>query len=253
MLTLCPESVNVQRFKTWCVSQNQSFDICLGTRPGSLEEIQSKLTPYGYYNMFNPRETHAHFNTLGVVGCFMGHQSAWRMCQDRKEPTWIFEEGTSSYNTEAFQSLEHDHPDFDFILGHSTRVWRSFAQSRIGPRWSERGLEAIDKIYYGLKCYRISPRFATLALQESKTFDLHVDSFLPTLAIYHRDTFLCGRTPKNIVTAGSSGLINHSTNVALLQFRMGLVIIVTLSVLLVMVSTFAIITRRKYDKIQSKC
>jgi hypothetical protein len=189
MLTLDSSSPNVIAFQKWCVTHGLSHEICLGTRPGSLDEIKSYLTPFGFYTMFNKRESPLHFDTLGPVGCFLGHRSAWKLCQDRKETTWIFEEGTRTYHTSRFQTLEQDHPNLDLLLGHTVPVVRCTTQHRIGFRWNDRGVESIDKIYSGTKCYRMSPQFATFALKESETFDLHVDGFLCMLAIYHRETF----------------------------------------------------------------
>jgi hypothetical protein len=215
MLTLNPTSKNVRGFQNWCVSLGLSHELCLGTVPKSVDEVKANLTPYGYYNMFNHREAQCHFDTLSPIGCFMGHQSAWKICRDRKEITWIFEEGTYSFDTPDFQFLEREHPTMDFLLGHTVTVCRTSKQTRIGTWSHDRMIEPIDKIYYGTKCYRMSPDFATLALKESETFELHVDSFLCVLAIYYRDMYVTGRTSHNIVGARSSGSIQHSMDTRL--------------------------------------
>jgi GR25 family glycosyltransferase involved in LPS biosynthesis len=231
MMTMDPHSVNSDRFRAWCSENNLSYEILMGIKPRSVHDVKPYLTPYAYHIMHNHRETAGHFDTLGPIGCFQSHRRIWEICVKRKEMIWVFEEGVSEYDTNQFHDLEHHHPDLHLLLGHTIPVVKLRFQRRIGSWYHDRGVEPIDKIYYGTKCYRISPRFAQLALQESKTFDLHVDTFLNVLAIYYQKTLATGRTSKNIVTAVSSGRINHAIEENLILVGTLLFVIVFLFIL----------------------
>lgn len=203
-------SKNVQTFKEWCTSNNRSFGIQTGIRVQSTEEAKPYLTDFGYYNIGRWRETSFHFDTLSPVGCFLSHREVWKTCIHRNETTWVFEEGVVSYDTERLNELDSHHFDYDILLGHSVPVIRLMKQTALETRSLGNGLQSIDKIYFGTKCYRITPRFAAHLLYKSLKFDLHVDSFICCVAMYDQDKFKSGRTTHEIVSAKSSGTINHS-------------------------------------------
>lgn len=216
MITMDTESDNVQRFAAWCNGHSRSCEVQAGTRVASLCDIKPYLTPYGWHSMHNRRESSCHFDSLGPVGCFLAHRSAWETCVRRGEATWIFEEGVRSFDTDTFDRLDANCGHADLILGHTVPVLRMWKQRTLSRQDMGNGLVSIDKIYFGTKCYRVSPGFAARLLQESARFDTHVDTFVNTTAMYYADEFVVGRTVESMVGAGSSHRIRHSVDHGLL-------------------------------------
>lgn len=207
MIAMQEDVPNVRRFRTWCDIHSRTWDVVRGHRVDSLQEMTPHLTPYGLYNVQRRRETSIHFDTTGPVGCFLSHRSVWQMCVDRQEDVWVFEEGVTDYQSRRFQELD-ERNDLDLILGHTIRVLRFIRQRSVVKK------NSIDKIYFGTKCYRVSPRFARHLLDNSTQFDMHVDAFIciTAMAANHMRTT---RTIHNIVTARSSNTINHSLDAGL--------------------------------------
>jgi GR25 family glycosyltransferase involved in LPS biosynthesis len=183
-----------------------------------LAEAKPWLTSYGYYIMQNWRESSCHFDSTGPIGCFLAHRDVWSACVARNETTWVFEEGVYSYDTPKIKDLDIQYPVMDVILGHTFMLPRSWKQKSIDKHSMGNELTSIDKIYFGTKCYRISPRFAARLLENSVRFDTHVDTFICTESIRYADEFQLARTTRNIVHAASSRKINHSIDHSLLIF-----------------------------------
>ena len=205
---------NVRRFKTWCDVQSRTWTVVRGHRVDSIQDMKPYLTPYGLYNIQRRRETSMHFDRSGPVGCFLSHRSVWQMCVDRQEDMWVFEEGVTEYQSRQFQKLDEREDHLDLILGHTICVLRFIRQCSVGGSVVGTGVNSIDKIYFGTKCYRISPRFARHLLDSSEQFDMHVDSFICVMAMA-TDSMRTARTVQNIVTAASSGKINHTLDAGL--------------------------------------
>ena len=216
MITLDTECRNVQVFIDWCVLRGVPYEIHNGKRVENIEASKPHLTSYGYYVMNNWRESPSHFDTTGPVGCFLAHREAWTHCVRMNESMWVFEEGVRSYNTDLFDRVENDYPGMDLVLGHTVPVLRFWRQRRVNNHRIGSILRTIDKIYFGTKCYRLSPAFAARLLTNCGRFDVHVDTFLCTEAMYYQDEFKVGRTTNPMVVASSSGLINHSVDQSLL-------------------------------------
>lgn len=220
IISLDPSSSkNVNTFKEWCSVNQKSHSVQVGTRVQSTQEAKNYLTDFGYYNIGRWRETSFHFDTLGPIGCFLSHREVWKICIQRNETTWVFEEGVVSYDTNRMDTLDTQYSDYDLILGHSVPVIRLLKQTSLRHRIMSdgSGLQSIDKIYFGTKCYRITPRFATHLLYKSCKFDLHVDSFICCVAMYDEDIFKSGRTTHEVVSAKSAGTINHSMDLSLVN------------------------------------
>jgi GR25 family glycosyltransferase involved in LPS biosynthesis len=212
MISLDSNSRNVNTFKEWCLHRHQTGEIVPGRIVASLEEAKPLLTSYGYYVMQNWRESPCHFDTTGPIGCFLAHRDAWKICVSRNEHVWIFEEGVYTYDTTMFDKIDRVHSTTDLILGHTVPLLRMWIQNTVHTQTIDSMLMSIDKIYFGTRCYRLSPSFAASLLQNSLTFDTHVDTFICTEAIRYADEFKVARTYKNIVSAMSSGAINHSVD-----------------------------------------
>jgi hypothetical protein len=239
MIGLDRDSSNVSNFKQWGKQNDRNIEFIPGVRlSSSLHYSKQYLTPYGYYNMHNWRETSSHFDSVGPVGCFLAHRTAWEACCRVNEPTWIFEEGVISYNTELFNYIDNRCEDFDLVLGHTVKVLRMWRQRRIPSEpiidCHRHILKPIDKIYYGTKCYRVSPTFARQLLIDSVRFDVHVDTFISSMAIYHANTFQCVRTSTGMVTAKSSHRIRHTLDHSLFLICY-MVICVVISVVIIIV------------------
>lgn len=216
MISLVTTSRNVQNFRAWCTKLGQSHEVVPGHRVPDMETGKKHLTSYGYYVMNNWRETCNHFDSTGPIGCFLAHRAVWKRCVARNVPFWIFEEGVESYDTAQFDRIECDYSDMDLVLGHTVPVVRRWWQRRVNSHRIGPILEMIDRVYFGTKCYRISPVFAARLIQNSERFDTHVDTFLCTEAMYYATEFKIGRMRTQMVVARSSGLINHSVDQTLL-------------------------------------
>lgn len=218
MISLSSSSKNVHTFQSWCKAYNKTCEISSGVQVKDWKEYKDIIAPYSFFILHNRRLDCHHFDTTGPIGCFLAHKKVWKICVQRNEPTWIFEEGVSSYRQNIFHELDTYHENVDLILGHTVPVFSIYRQNSICKKGDDVGsyLQPIDKIYFGTKCYRISPRFASFLLEHSKQIDLHVDSYINVMAIYYADQFQSYRTPFNIVTAWSSGKINHSVDCNLL-------------------------------------
>lgn len=212
IITLDDGHPNIVRFKEWCQETGRQCSVQRGVRIRTVHEARAHLTEYGMYLQSRRRETAFHFDSLGPVGCFLAHRKAWTTCVARDEPTWIFEQGLTSCRSKAFEDIDAHHPDVDLVLGHTIPVLRPYPQRRIAHRGKRRGrLRPVDKVRFGAKCYRVTPRFAAHLLERSQHgFDLHVDSFICMVALNHCDDFCAMYTSRNIVCAYSSGLNNHS-------------------------------------------
>lgn len=246
MISLDESTPNVSTFKEWCTKRRQPWTVIPGRRISTLEEAKPLLTSYGYYIMQNWRETSSHFDSTGPIGCFLAHRDAWTDCVLRNEHTWVFEEGVYAYDTPIFDKLDSQHPDIDLILGHTFTVARMWKQKSIGRRILCPILSTVDKVYFGTKCYRLSPMFAARLLENSKTFDTHVDTYICTEAIRYADEFLATRTQKPLVSAKSSGTINHSIDHS--------VLILCLLVLgIVVLAGGSMALTRLYKKCRSTC
>jgi hypothetical protein len=216
MISLEPKSKNVHTFKEWCHGRNQTWEIVPGRRIQSKEEARPWLTSYAWYIMHNWREGPSHFDATGPIGCFLAHRDAWQVCVARNEQVWIFEEGVYGYDSALFDQVQTAHPTTDLIMGHALRVLRMWRQASVGSYTMDSLLTPIDKIDYGTKCYRLSPAFAARLLQNSVVFDTHVDTFLCTEAIMYAPEFKAARMHRFMVSAASSGTINHSIDQSLL-------------------------------------
>jgi GR25 family glycosyltransferase involved in LPS biosynthesis len=216
MISMDPVCKNVHTFKEWCKQHHRTYEIVPGRKIHSLEEATPWLTSYGYYIMHNWRESPCHFDSTGPIGCFLAHRNIWEECVTRNENIWVFEEGVYGYATSMFEHLDNIHPNTDLILGHTVPLLRMWRQNSIDKEVISTSLMSIDKIYFGTKCYRISPRFAARLLQNSLRFDTHVDTFICTESIRYADEFQVTRTHRNIVSGLSSGKINHSIDHSLL-------------------------------------
>jgi hypothetical protein len=216
MISLDVTSKNVQTFTEWCKHHRRTCEIAPGRRVSSLLEAKPWLTSYGYYTMQNWRDGPCHFDSTGPVGCFLAHREVWKSCIARNEHVWVFEEGVYAYDTPRLNQLDTLYPDMDIILGHTVPLLRTWKQQSIGRHEMGENLASIDKIYFGTKCYRLSPRFAMRLLENSMTFDTHVDTFICTESILYSDEFKLTRSTRNIVSAVSSGKINHSVDHSLL-------------------------------------
>lgn len=214
MISLDKDKENTTAFHKWCTRHNLSHEVVPGVVVQNWKDYKKRLCPYAYYTMYNQRLTHHHFNSSGPIGCFLAHINAWTICVQKQENVWVFEEGVCSYNDAMFETLG-TLQDIDLLLGHTVPVVDIRIQKRIKPYDNNKntcrnGLLHIDKVYYGTKCYCISPRFAKCLIKQSKQFGTHVDTYMCTMAIYHSATFRTFRTPHNIVKARSSGTINHT-------------------------------------------
>jgi GR25 family glycosyltransferase involved in LPS biosynthesis len=246
MITLDADCHNVRIFIDWCTLQNRSYDVLMGHRATDLETSKTQLTSFGYYVMNNWRESCHNFDTTGPIGCFVAHRSAWKRCVERNEQMWIFEEGVRSYDTRLFDQVDQDYPCMDLILGHTVPVLRRWRQRRINSHRIDLMLQTIDKIYFGTKCYRISPLFARRLIENSERFDVHVDTFLCAEAMYYQREFQVCRTRHQMVVAGSSGLINHSVDQTLL-------IVCCLVVSVMLATILALIVFRAYRSCRERC
>jgi GR25 family glycosyltransferase involved in LPS biosynthesis len=210
MISLNPTSKNVNTFNEWCTQQTRTGEVIPGRRVTSLEEAKPFLTSYGWYIMHNWRESSCHFDTTGPIGCFLAHRDVWKVCVSRNENIWVFEEGVYSYTTHLFDEIDTLYPTKDLIMGHTIHVPRMWRQKSMNKSNICSVLASIDKIYFGTKCYRLSPAFAARLLENSVKFDTHVDTFICTEAIRYADEFSAAHTRMNIVSAFTSGTINHS-------------------------------------------
>lgn len=215
MITMDPNHVNANIFSKWCTDQERSYDIVEGIRVESIASIKQYLTSYGYYTMYNKRETHSHFDTLGPIGCFLAHRRAWMTFLDSDHDyCWILEEGVRSYDTESFQKVEVDYHNFDFIHAHNVFVFRVLKQNHASistkVQYDDGNIVPINKVFNGTKCYRISRKFAVLLVEHSQLFDVHVDAYICQMAIKHHDVIVSGHLTRNIVRANSSRRIVHS-------------------------------------------
>jgi len=235
MISLDASTQNVSTFKEWCTNRKQPWSVLPGRRISTLEEAKPLLTSYGYYIMQNWRETSSHFDSTGPIGCFLAHRDAWAACVLRNEQTWVFEEGVYAYETPLFDKLDRQYPTTDLILGHTFTVLRMWKQKSIGKRIICPLLSTVDKVYFSTKCYRISPLFAARLLENSKTFDTHVDTFICTESIRYADEFNTARTIRSIVSAKSSGTINHSIDHSVL-----ILCLLVLSILVLSVGSIAV-------------
>jgi GR25 family glycosyltransferase involved in LPS biosynthesis len=217
MISLHAQSKNVQTFTEWCDARQQTNQVLPGRKVASLEEARPWLTSYAWYSMHNWREGPCHFDTTGPIGCFLAHRDAWQVCVTRNEYVWIFEEGVYNYDSLLFDQIQSAHPKTDLIMGHALQVARLWKQTSMDSSYTADSLMMpLDKIDYGTKCYRLSPSFATKLLQHSLTFDTHVDAFICTEALMHTKDFTAARTRRFLVSATSSGTINHSIDQSLL-------------------------------------
>jgi hypothetical protein len=246
MISLNAETPNVTAFKARCRRRNQTCEVLPGRRISSVSEAKPWLTSYGYYIMNNWRESSCQFDTTGPVGCFLAHREAWAICVARDEHVWIFEEGVYAYEDPMFDRIKRRHPTTDLIRGHTIPLLRIWKQRSIGKRAIDSLLTTVDKIYYGSKCYRLSPAFAARLLQNSMTFDTHVDTFICTQAIQHADEFSVTRTYTNIVSAVSSGSINHSIDHSLL-----IMVLLVVGLLSSMVGLICL--HRVYRRCRTRC
>jgi GR25 family glycosyltransferase involved in LPS biosynthesis len=217
MISMDVSCSNVRKFESWCTENERPFELIAGVRVDTLESVKEHITPYGYYVMKNWRESCAHFDTLGPIGCFLAHRNAWKQCiKSTAEHSWIFEEGVSRYDDDKIRLLENEYNQFDLIHGHSIQVVRLWKQRPIGLSPNENTdaykdmMVPFSKIYYGTKCYRVSRRFARRLLEKSEQFDVHVDTFLSIMAIYYNDEFLTGHVKCAVVNGASSKKIDHS-------------------------------------------
>ena len=239
MIAMRPSHPNVDVFRAWGAAQRRTVEIQPGIAIVSIAEAKPHLTSYGYYIMNNWRDGSCHFDTTGPVGCFLAHRHAWNICVTRNEAVWIFEEGVSAYTSADFDELDQRYPDLDLVLGHSIMVLRVGRQCLYRPQQLNSLLTMIDKIYYGTKCYRVSPAYARQLLLDSHRFDTHVDTFLCTQSMMYRDTFQSARTSRNIVEAKSVKMINHSMD-------QNMFAMCTLSGLVLVVSMLAVLMRLLY-------
>jgi GR25 family glycosyltransferase involved in LPS biosynthesis len=246
MISLKPSTPNVETFKTWCTRHDRENEIIPGRRITSLAEAKPFLTSYGYYIMCNWRESASHFDSTGPIGCFLAHRDVWIRCIDRNEHVWVFEEGVHDYDTLMFEQIDRDHPTTDLIMAHTVPLLRMWKQKRSVKQDVDSRLPPIDKIYYGTKCYRLSPGFAQVLLDNSQTFDTHVDTYICTEAIQHADTYTVARTHRNIVSARSSGTINHSIDHSLL-ISMSMFVGILLSILCI------VLILRLYRRCRTYC
>ena len=217
MIAMSRDNPNVDTFETWCEDRGLTSELVDGCRVTSLADVKDCLTPYGYYMMHNWKESSCQFDQLSVIGCFLSHRKAWQICVDRLEPVWIFEEGVSSYDTHMFETIDAEYGTYDLVLGHTMPVLRILWQTSVNKRSLNRHLESIDKIYYGAKCYRISPVFAQQLLDNSHRFDTHVDIYMCNMAMYYDTSYLLARTKNPIVSAWSSSCIKHTIESMLLM------------------------------------
>ena len=246
MISLKPTSRNVNTFKEWCKQHKRNGEVIPGRRITSLEEAKPLLTSYGWYIMHNWRESASHFDTTGPIGCFLAHRDVWKVCVSRNENIWVFEEGVYGYQTPLFDDIDTLYPTKDLILGHTIPLLRMWRQKSVNKSNICSVLTSIDKIYFGTKCYRLSPAFASRLLENSVKFDTHVDTFICTEAIRYADEFSVARTHVNIVSAFTSGTINHSIDHSLL-------ILVSLLVGIIIGSGVMIHTLRMYRRCRTQC
>jgi GR25 family glycosyltransferase involved in LPS biosynthesis len=245
MIALATESRNIATFKEWCTRRGQSHEVVTGCRVSDMAESKPHLTSYGYYVMNNWRETCNHFDTTGPIGCFLAHRTVWKQCVSRNVPVWVFEEGVESYDTAQFDRIECDYSEMDLVLGHTVPVLRRWWQRRINSHRIGPILEMVDKVYFGTKCYRISPRFAARLIQNSERFDVHVDTFLCTEAMYYNTEFKVARMRTQMVVAGSSGLINHSVDQTLLTVSCLAVSVIVSSCIIILVSRWYVRCKKR--------
>ena len=243
---MCPSHPNIDVLRAWGAAHKRTVEIQPGITIATTAEAKPHLTSYGYYVMNNWRDGSCHFDTTGPVGCFLAHRHAWNICVTRNEAVWIFEEGVSAYTTADFDELDQRYPHLDLVLGHSIVTARLWRQCLYRPQQLNSLLTAIDKIYYGTKCYRVSPAFARQLLVDSHRFDTHVDTYISTQAMMFRDTFQSARTTHNIVEARSVKMINHSLD-------HNMVVVFTLSGLVLVVSVLASLMRLLYVRCRRSC
>lgn len=251
MISMDRESPNSIGFVNWCDRTKRSYQFVEGVDAKTIESVKQYLTPYGYYIIQNQKETVSHFDTLGPIGCFLAHREAWRniIANESCEYCWIFEEGVSEYRDEMIERVENVYGHFDFLHGHNVPVLRLWKQKRIEIKQKENdkhhynnGIVPVDKIYYGTKCYRISKSFAKLLFDHSTQFDMHVDSYICTMAIYYSDIIISGHLLTNLVCANSSKRINHSLDINL-----------THSILYIVITILCIITILLLFSLYRKC
>jgi GR25 family glycosyltransferase involved in LPS biosynthesis len=238
------DSKNTKKFKLWCNCNKKSYDIVSGVRVKDWRQYKDMLTPYAYYNLHNWRPSTQHFDTTGPIGCFLAHKKVWDICVQRNESVWIFEEGVYEYKDAMFDILDSQYKSVDLIFGHTINLFHVWKQHKICTQSNiDDYLTDIDKIYYGTKCYRVSPLFANLLLQQSKQFELHVDSYINVLAIYYKDneSLRMYRTKSNIVSARSSWEINHSIDYSIFIPCIAFLIIIIMIIQIC-------INQRKYRK-----
>lgn len=244
MIAMDPTTApSVVQFTQWCLRNHRTYSVQMGIRMASLPDAKPYLTDFGYFYMNRWRETSFHFDRLGPIGCFLSHREVWKQCLQRKEAVWIFEEGVRTYDTQWFEHLDSVRSDYDLIMGHSVPVLRFFKQQPMGQQRIGTDIEAIDKVYFGTKCYRVTPRFAAQLLVKSSKFDLHVDSFICCVAMYDAGLFKSCRTRKPVVTAYSAGIINHSFDRALVYGSALLLVSVIL-----LLGLLVVVRRRVHSK-----
>ena len=221
MISLNANSKNTKNFRNWCSRHEKTYEVIPGVRVENWKDYKRQLCPYAYYLMYNWRPSSHHFDTTGPIGCFLAHRNAWSICVQKQENIWIFEEGVYSYNDDVFEKL-NTFKHVDLILGHTIFVPNIKKQRCIRHEYNKNnkitpdGLSHIDKVYYGTKCYNISPRFAQLLIDHSKQIDTQVDTYLCIMAIYYDDSFNVFRSTSTLVGAASSGTINHSMDYSVL-------------------------------------
>lgn len=256
MITLNKDSKNVVHFRKWCESQKKRYDVISGVRINDWYSQKENLTPYAYYTLYHWRPSPHHFDTTGPIGCFLAHKNVWKVCVQKQENIWVFEEGVYAYNHEnMFNILDREYKNMDLILGHTIHqfnIWKQRSLRKSQPIGDH--LTSIDKIYYGTKCYRVSPRFATLLLQKSRQFELHVDAYINLMAMYYEDQLQVCRTKYNIVSACTSWTINHSIDYSIFIPCISLLIIVILIIMKwTQYSKYQVCTRKLDQYVNQNC
>lgn len=182
----------------------------------TFESVQHVLTPYAQYVFKTGRVTHEHFSSLSPIGAFLAHRSVWKRCSETQRSTWVFEQGVRDFAPDVLDTLDREYPSHDYIsaFGNTSdenllRRWTRMHPVKLNrsgtgsiPLWE------LGTIIIGCRCYRISPRFASVLLKQSELFDTHVDIFLSTVAM--QGGMKCAWTGKNIVSACSSNTIKHT-------------------------------------------
>jgi len=160
-----------------------NFLIGIDGRKMSDEDIKNYVTPRAYMELKHGRYVHEALSTKGSVGCYLSHLKALEECVKSGNVTAIFEDDFLSHpvGKRNLQIVLKEAMDNNFDILRLTS--NNYMYNKQIPSDKLKYLDRVDSIQ-GLAGYIVTPKAASIILQDALKMDVHIDHFLNMVSEY---------------------------------------------------------------------